>query len=127
MGGLWLIQQKIIQWRIPLALLGTLSICSLLAFLIAPDQYASPIFHLLTGGTMLAAFFIATDPVSASTTLTGRLVYGALAGLLIFVIRTFGGFPDAIAFAVMLANLAVPLIDYYTRPRTYGHRPARSK
>lgn len=122
-GGLWLLQQKIIQWRIPVAVLGTLALCSLLAYLIEPDRNASPIFHLLSGGTMLAAFFIATDPVSASTTERGRLVYGALIGLLIFLIRRFGGYPDAVAFAVMLANLSVPLIDYYTRPRTYGHRP----
>lgn len=72
---------------------------------------------------MLAAFFIATDPVSASTTLRGRLYYGVLIGVLIYLIRSFGGFPDAVAFAVMLANLAVPLIDYYSRPRTYGHKP----
>lgn len=123
LGGLWLIQQKIIQWRIPVAVLGALTLCSSLAWLISPDLNASPLFHLISGGTMLAAFFIATDPVSASTTIKGRLVYGALIGLLIFVIRRFGGFPDAVAFAVMLANLAVPLIDYYTRPRTYGHSP----
>lgn len=127
LGGLWLLQQKVIQWRIPLALLGGLTIASSLAWLISPDLNASPLFHLLSGGTMLAAFFIATDPVSASTTPKGRLVYGALIGMLIFIIRRYGGFPDAVAFAVMLANLAVPLIDYYTRPRTYGHRAHPNK
>ena len=71
---------------------------------------------------MLAAFFIATDPVSASTTEKGRLIFGALIGVLVFVIRSYGGYPDAFAFAVMLANMAVPLIDYYTQPRTYGHK-----
>jgi len=70
---------------------------------------------------MFAAFFIATDPVSAATTNKGRLIYGAIIGLLIYLIRTFGGFPDAVAFAVILLNMAVPLIDYYTQPRTYGH------
>ena len=126
-GGLWLLQQKIIQWRIPVALIGSLALCSLLAYLIDADRNGSPLFHLFSGGTMLAAFFIATDPVSASTTERGRLIYGALIGLLIFLIRRFGGYPDAVAFAVMLANLAVPLIDYYTRPRTYGHRPNAHK
>ena len=121
-GGLVLIQQKAIGWRIPVAVLASLFVLSAIASLAAPDSMAGPLFHLFSGGTMLAAFFIATDPVSASTTNRGRLVYGALIGLLVFLIRSFGGYPDAYAFAVLLANMAVPLIDYYTRPRTYGHR-----
>jgi electron transport complex protein RnfD len=127
LGGLWLLQQKVIQWRIPVALLGALTVSSSFAWLLSPDLNASPLFHLLSGGTMLAAFFIATDPVSASTTAKGRVLYGALIGVLIFIIRRYGGFPDAVAFAVMLANLAVPLIDYYTRPRTYGHQARSAK
>lgn len=74
------------------------------------------------GATMLGAFFILTDPVTASTTNRGRLIFGALAGLLVWLIRSFGGYPDGVAFAVLLANITVPLIDYYTRPRVYGHR-----
>lgn len=70
---------------------------------------------------MLGAFFIATDPVSASTTNLGRLIYGAAIGLTVYVIRQFGGYPDAVAFAVVIMNMAVPLIDHYTQPRTYGH------
>ena len=69
---------------------------------------------------MLGAFFIATDPVTAATTPRGRLLYGALIGLLIFVIRTFGGYPDGVAFAVLLTNITVPMIDRLTRPRVYG-------
>ena len=122
-GGLLLLQQKIISWRIPLAILGSLFVLSGIASLASPDTVAGPLFHLFSGGTMLAAFFIATDPVSASTTNKGRLIYGGLIGLLVFLIRNFGGYPDAYAFAVLLANMVVPLIDYYTRPRTYGHRP----
>lgn len=121
-GGLLLVQQKIISWRIPAAVLGSLFILSAIASLVSPDTLAGPLLHLFSGGTMLAAFFIATDPVSASTTDKGRLYYGALIGLLVFLIRNFGGYPDAYAFAILLANMAVPLIDYYTRPRTYGHR-----
>jgi electron transport complex protein RnfD len=123
LGGLFLLQRKVIQWRIPVALLGALALTSLVAWLSDSDQFASPLFHLFSGGTMLAAFFIATDPVSASTTAKGRLIYGALIGVLVFVIRSFGGYPDGWAFAVMLANLSVPLIDAYTKPRAYGHRP----
>lgn len=121
LGGLFLLQQKVIQWRIPVAVLGSLFGCSLLAWLISPDTNASPVFQLFSGATMLAAFFIATDPVSASTTEKGRLIFGALIGVLVFLIRSYGGYPDAFAFAVMLANMTVPLIDYYTQPRTYGH------
>ncbi|GGW59662.1 electron transport complex subunit RsxD [Alishewanella tabrizica] len=121
-GGLLLIQQKIISWRIPAALLFGLFTLSALGWLAASDANPSPVFHLFSGATMLAAFFIATDPVSASTTDRGRLYYGVLIGVLVYVIRTFGGYPDAVAFAVLLANMCVPLIDYYTRPRTYGHK-----
>ena len=65
---------------------------------------------------------VLTDPVPGSTTNRGRLIFGALAGLLVWLIRSFGGYPDGVAFAVLLANITVPLIDYYTRPRVYGHR-----
>jgi electron transport complex protein RnfD len=80
----------------------------------------SPLFHLFSGGTMIGAFFIATDPVSGSTTLKGRLVFGAGVGALTYIIRIWGGYPDGVAFAVLLMNMLVPLIDYYTQPRVYG-------
>jgi electron transport complex protein RnfD len=90
--------------------------------LISPDTFVSPVMHLFSGGTMLAAFFIATDPVTAAASPRGRLIFGAMIGLLIYLIRTFGGYPDAVAFAVLLANMCAPFIDYYVRPRSYGHR-----
>ncbi|GAB1105425.1 MAG: hypothetical protein Sw2LagTSB_34610 [Shewanella algae] len=71
---------------------------------------------------MLAAFFIATDPVTAPASNQGRFIFGALIGLVVYLIRSFGGYPDAFAFAVLLANLCAPLIDYYVKPRAYGHR-----
>ena len=71
---------------------------------------------------MLGAFFIATDPVTAATSNRGKIIYGFLIGLLTYVIRTWGGYPDAVAFSVLLMNLAAPTLDYYTQPRTYGHR-----
>ncbi len=121
LGGLVLLKQRIIQWQIPLALLAALFISSSLFALFAPGTTASPIMQLLSGATMLGAFFIATDPVTASTTTKGRLIYAAFIGLVIFIIRSWGGFPDGVAFAVLLANMMVPLIDYYTKPRAYGH------
>lgn len=121
LGGLVMIKKRIIQWYIPVGFLASLTLFSLVFSLLTPGETASPIFHLLSGATMLGAFFIATDPVSASTTVKGRLIFGALIGALVFIIRSWGGFPDGVAFAVLLANMCVPLIDYYTKPRTYGH------
>ncbi|MGR5179161.1 electron transport complex subunit RsxD [Vibrio mediterranei] len=120
-GGLALMKLRVIQWHIPLAMLASLTVVSGFFALVMPGQTGSPIMHLLSGATMLGAFFIATDPVSASTTVKGRLIFGAFIGALVFIIRTWGGFPDGVAFAVLLANMCVPLIDYYTKPRTYGH------
>ena len=120
-GGLILILKKAIAWQTPLSFLLSLFICSFIAYSISPDSSASTLFHWLTGGCMLGAFFILTDPVTGATSTKGRLVVGALAGLLVYLIRTFGGYPDGVAFAVLLCNMAAPLIDQYTRPRTYGH------
>ena len=120
-GGLYLLKEKVINWHIPVSFIASLAVCSAIGYIAAPGTEPGTLFHLLSGATMMGAFFIATDPVSAATTNKGRLIYGALIGLLIYLIRTFGGFPDAVAFAVLLINIAVPLIDYYTQPRTYGH------
>jgi len=121
-GGLFLLQQRVIQWHIPAALLGALSICTAIGYLLAPDYLPGLNIHLFSGATMLAAFFIATDPVSAATSAKGKLIYAALIGVLVYLIRTYGGYPDAVAFAVLLANLCVPVIDQYTRPVAYGHK-----
>lgn len=122
LGGLFLLWQRTIRWHIPVSFLLTLAVCSTLGWVFSPESLASPQMHLLSGATMLGAFFILTDPVTASTTNRGRLIYGALAGVLVWLIRSFGGYPDGVAFATLLANITVPLIDYYTRPRVYGHR-----
>lgn len=120
LGGLYLLFKRIIFWHIPLSfLIGVVAMSSIL-YAIDNTQYTSPMFHLTTGATMLGAFFIATDPVSSSTTPKGRLLYGFLIGLLIVLIRTFGSYPDGVAFAVLLINIAVPLIDYYTQPKVFG-------
>ncbi|WP_017365732.1 electron transport complex subunit RsxD [Methylococcus capsulatus] len=120
-GGLWLLRRGLIAWQIPTGFLAALGTWSLVFFLLEPQTYPTPLFHLLGGATMLGAFFIATDPVTASTTPKGRLIYGALIGSLVFVIRAWGGYPDGVAFGVLLLNLAAPTIDHYTRPRVYGH------
>lgn len=120
-GGLFLLWKNAIRWHIPAAMLLSLAFCATLGWIFSPETLTSPTIHLFSGATMLCAFFIATDPVTASTTNRGRLIYGALIGLLVWLIRSFGGYPDGVAFAVLLANICVPLIDYYTQPRVYGH------
>ncbi len=102
-------------------LLGLLAIAGLF-WLFDPESIPFPAFHLFSGGIIMGAFFIATDPVTACTTKKGQLIYGAMIGALIFIIRTWGGYPDAVAFSVLLMNIAAPTIDYYTRPRIYGQR-----
>ena len=122
LGGLWLWQRRAIRWHIPLAMLTGLFVAALLFYIADADSFASPLFHLFSGATMLGAFFIATDPVSAATTPRGRLYYGAGIGVLVYLIRTWGGYPDGVAFAVLLMNMAAPTIDYYSQPRVFGHK-----
>ena len=120
LGGIYLLLRRIIFWQIPVSLLLGVVVMSTALSLVDANQFASSLFHLVNGATMLAAFFIATDPVSASTTPSGRLIYGFLIGILIVIIRVFGGYPDAVAFAVLLLNITVPLIDFYTQPKVFG-------
>jgi len=122
LGGLWLWRTRAIHWQIPCGMLAGLFVTALLFYVADADSFASPLFHLFSGATMLGAFFIATDPVSAATTVRGRLYYGAGIGVLVYVIRTWGGYPDGVAFAVLLMNMAAPTIDHYTQPRVFGHK-----
>jgi len=127
LGGLYLLWRRVISWHIPVSLLASILALSGLLWLFDPQAYPFPAFHLFSGGTILGAFFIATDPVSACTTRKGQLIFGALIGALVFVIRTWGGYPDAVAFAVLLLNIAAPTIDYYTQPRVFGHGRRHTK
>ncbi|MDX8387371.1 MAG: RnfABCDGE type electron transport complex subunit D [Ghiorsea sp.] len=121
MGGIWLMARHTISWHIPVSYLATVALFAWMFNLINPDLYAPPLFHLLAGGLILCAFFMATDPVSSPSSSIGKLVFGFGCGLLTWVIRTFGNYPEGAMFAVVLMNCAVPLIDYYIRPRVYGH------
>ncbi|AMA64642.1 Electron transport complex protein RnfD [Candidatus Arsenophonus lipoptenae] len=120
-GGIIMIHYKIISWQIPLAFLTTVVICSLLSWLIMPSEYNSPIVHLFfSGRTMLSCFFIATDPVTATNTKNGRIIYGSLIGLLVWIAHIFGSYHDA--FAVLLANICAPVIDHYSKHRIYSYK-----
>ena len=119
-GGIYLLARKVIFWHIPMAFISGIVVMALLVLIFDSQTHLPVQNHLMLGGTMLGAFFIATDPISASTTPKGRLIYGFLIGVLIVVIRNYGGYPDGIAFAVLLMNMTVPLIDQYTQPKVFG-------
>lgn len=122
LGGLYLLQQRIISWHLPTAFLGALALISLVFYITDPGHFASPLFHLMSGATMLCAFFIITDPISGPTTPRGKLYFAAAVAVLTYLIRVYGGYPDGVAFAVLLMNMCVPLIDAYTQPRVFGHK-----
>jgi len=122
LGGLFMLYKKAISWHIPVSTLGSLAVMALLFNIVDGDAYPLSTFHVFSGAAMLGAFFIATDPVSAPGTRKGQLYYGAGIGIFIYIIRTWGGYPDAIAFSVLLMNMAAPTIEFFTRPRTFGHR-----
>ncbi|SJM91403.1 putative inner membrane oxidoreductase [Crenothrix polyspora] len=120
LGGVWLIRQGIIQWHIPVALLVTVAALASLFHVIDNQHYVGPLLYLNSGAVMCVAFFIATDYVTSPNTPTGQMIFGAGCGLLIFVIRTWGAYPEGSGFAILLMNAATPLIDHYIRPRIYG-------
>jgi len=119
-GGIFLIVRKVITWHAPVAMLLGVAAPALLAHAINPAHYLGVMPHLLSGGLMLAAFFIVTDPVTSPNTPAGIFLFGLLCGLLTWIIRTWGGYPEGVAFAVMIMNSLTPIIDRYVKPRIYG-------
>ena len=122
LGGLYLLATRIISWHIPAAYLGTLFAVAGIFHLLDPAHYVEPTFHLFSGAAMIGAFFILTDPITSPTTHRGKLLFAFGAGLLTYLIRAFGGFPDGMAFATLLMNICVPLIDAYTQPKVFGKK-----
>jgi len=120
-GGIFLILKRIISWHIPVSVLLGLLIPTVIYYLTTHNPYYLPGFQLSHGAIMIGAFFIATDPVTAPTYIVNRLIFGFAIGLLTFIIRTNSVYPEGIAFAVLLMNLCVPLLDSYIKPRTFGH------
>ena len=122
-GGLFLLYKRIISWHIPFSIIATVTVISTLFY--APGNsaiYGTPYLHLFGSATMIGAFFIATDPVSAATTLRGKIYYGIIIGLAIYSIRVWGSYLDSIAIAVLFGNFCAPALDYFCRPRIYGHK-----
>lgn len=122
LGGIYLLMVRIITWHIPVAFLGTLFVTAGIFYLADPAHYAAPVLHWFSGAAMIGAFFILTDPITGPTTNKGKMIFAAGAGLLTYLIRAFGGFPDGVAFATLLMNLCVPLIDAYTQPPVFGKK-----
>jgi RnfABCDGE-type electron transport complex D subunit len=119
-GGLALLALRIISWHIPAAMLAGIALPAAIAHAVDPTRYLDVATHLLSGGAMLGAFFIATDYVTSPNTRLGQLIFAAGCGLLTYVIRTWGGYPEGVAFAVLLMNALTPVIDRYLRPRILG-------
>ena len=125
-GGAVLLAKGIFTWHAPVAMLTSLALMAALFWDGGSSNSGGSLWlHLFSGATMLGAFFIITDPVSSAVSTRGRLIYGALIGVLIYLIRVWGNYPDGVAFAVLLGNFAAPFIDNYTVPRSYGHQRAR--
>ncbi len=121
-GGLFLLATRVITWHMPVVFIAALIAIAGVFWVVDPATHASPLFHLASGGSMLAAFFILTDPVSGATTPRGKLLFAIGVALIAWLIRSFGAYPDGIAFGVLLMNMCVPLIDMKTQPTVFGHR-----
>ena len=120
LGFFYLLVKKIITWHIPVTILATIVIFTGIMWLVNPDQNASPVFHLLTGGLLLGAIFMATDYVTSPMTAKGMLVYAIGIGILTVIIRRFGAYPEGVQFAILIMNAFVPLINTYMKPKRFG-------
>ena len=119
-GGIYLIVRKVITWHIPVYMLLTIFITAGLFWIIDPSSYINPIFHVLTGGAILGAFYMATDYVTSPMTFKGMIVFAVGIGIITMVIRIFGAYPEGVSFAILIMNAFVPLINTYLKPRRFG-------
>ncbi len=119
-GAIFLLWKRIITWHIPVTFILTVFVVSGIFWLVDPSQYANPFFHLLTGGLILGACFMATDMVTSPTSPTGMLIFGCGCGLLTIIIRLFGAYPEGVSFSILLMNALVPLINRWFVPKTFA-------
>lgn len=120
LGFVWLLVRKVITWRIPVYVLGTMALFTGILWAVDPNVYMSPAFHILTGGALLGAIFMATDYVTSPMTNRGMLLYGVGIGVITVLIRLWGQYPEGMSFAILIMNGFVPLIDKYVKPRRFG-------
>lgn len=121
-GGLFLILRKVITWHIPVIMLLTIALMTGIFWMINPEQYANPLIHLLSGGAVIGAFFMATDLVTSPMTKKGMVIFALGIGLITVVIRLFGAYPEGVSFAILIMNAFVPLINKFFKPRRFGSR-----
>jgi electron transport complex protein RnfD len=124
LGGLYLFLRRDLDWRIPVSILLTAAVFSGILSLVDAEKYPAPLFTVFSGGMLLGAFYMATDPVTSPITPRGAWIFGIGVGLLVVLIRVFGGFPEGMMYAILLMNAATPLIDRYTQPRVFGRSRA---
>ncbi|UJH66221.1 RnfABCDGE type electron transport complex subunit D [Allomuricauda sp. SCSIO 65647] len=122
LGGVYLIARKVITWHIPVAVLATMALMTAIFWLADPEHYANPVLHLLSGGAILGAFFMATDLVTSPVTKKGMVIFAIGIGVITVVIRLFGSYPEGISFAILIMNAFVPLINKYFKPRRFGSK-----
>lgn len=126
LGGFFLLIRRVITWHIPVSILASMAIMTGIFWFIEPEQFANPIIHLLSGGAILGAFYMATDLVTSPMTKKGMIVFGIGIGVITVVIRLFGAYPEGVSFAILIMNAFVPLINKYFKPRRFGS-PIKSK
>lgn len=121
-GLVYLLVRKIITWHIPVSILVTVLVFTGVLHAVNPDMYASPLVHLLTGGLLLGAIFMATDYVTSPMSHVGMIVYGIGIGVITVVIRVFGAYPEGMSFAILIMNAFTPLINTYIKPKRFGEK-----
>ena len=119
-GGIYILIRKYSDWRIPLGFIGTIYVVGQVLHIVSPVKYANGLFHLFAGGVMIGALFMATDPVTSPVTKIGRWVFGIGCGVLVMVIRIFGGQPEGVMYSILIMNGVTPVINIITKPRRYG-------
>ena len=120
LGGIYMLWKKIISWHIPVAMLGSMAVFSGVLHLVSPEEYAGPLFHIVTGGALLGAIFMATDMVTSPMTKSGMIVFGVGIGVITIAIRVFGAYPEGVSFAILIMNSFVPLINNRFKPKRFG-------
>jgi electron transport complex protein RnfD len=126
LGGAFMLARKVITWHIPITVLATMAVMTGIFWMVDPEQYANPLIHVLSGGAILGAFYMATDLVTSPMTKKGMVIFAIGIGAITVVIRLFGAYPEGISFAIIIMNAFVPLIDKYFKPRRFGS-PIKSK
>ena len=120
LGGLYMLYKKVITWEIPVSVIGSVAVIAAIFWMVDPQNFVNPVYHLLTGGLMLGAIFMATDMVSSPMTSKGQLIYGVGIGVITISIRLFGAYPEGISFAILIMNAFTPLINNYVKPKRFG-------